>query len=332
MAAIHCVVDVVANTAPTVAFVFPTVTTFHSSCCHPSLNSAADILFLTIFTIAASWLLLLTVASPTMCCSRCHCLLHWNTVLSRMMPLHCCFLSVLLALAAVTVCCTFLQCHQCWLLTFLPPCCLLMASAEVFTMLLPYWLSPPLVDYCFFIFIVSGSSAVTACSGVLPCAGAASTAASCHRLTTASCCRHHSSWVLLFYLFHHHLRQSMSSLAPLHCNVLAQPPLLCIATTSLCFLRWPSPQLIVALFFHHQLQQLLHVPILLFHVHMMREVDYLEDRQKEILFLSFFLHVVESCAWLLSCVEKQKAAHYCDLCTAMVNQFTWHDVLPCRPE
>jgi len=116
-----CCLLTLTRTLPPLLLLFsPHVASFHSSRCHPSLHCAAELLFPTIFTVAAGWLLLLTVAFPVTCRSRHHCLRHWNTALLRMMPLRFCFLPLLLAMDAVTVCCTLLQCHQCWLLTSPP--------------------------------------------------------------------------------------------------------------------------------------------------------------------------------------------------------------------
>jgi len=264
---------------PLLHLFFPHVASFRSSHCHHSLHCAAEVLFLTIFTVAAAgWLLLLTIASPVMCRSCCRRLLHWKAVLSRMMPLHCRFLPLLLTMATVTICLSLLQCYECWLLTFflVPPCVVcrglchcFTACAAVLIMLLPYPLSLPPADYCFFIavstvaavswlllfyfaplmrlvvaittvdccFFILWSSVVadvvTACSDVLRCAGKASTATSRHHLTLLLAM---AITTVDCCLFSSSVAAVIVLLAPLRCAVLAQPPLLFFATASMLFL------------------------------------------------------------------------------------------------
>jgi len=54
--------------------------------------------------------------------------------------------------------------------------------------------------------------------------------------------------IVAFLYFHHQLWQSLLQLALLCCNVLAQPPLLLHATTSLCFLAMAITTVIVGCF------------------------------------------------------------------------------------
>jgi len=150
-----------------------------------------------------------------------------------------CLLPLLLAAAAVTVCCTFLQWHQCWHFSFFLSRCLLWPlalhyGAAVFQC---WWrfhpLLPPTVD-CWF------SPSSTVATVLLPLA-----LFHCDMLSqppllllapaslgpTASCHGHCHGWWLLL-IFSSSLAAGVP-LARLRCDVLAQPPLLLHATTSL---------------------------------------------------------------------------------------------------